>query len=60
VGCCEHGNEPSVSIKCIKFLNLAEKEVDFQEGRCSDVGALVFYSRWICEIRGRTIGFKIT
>jgi hypothetical protein len=37
VGCCAHGNELSASIKCIEFLNLAEKEADFQEGRCSDV-----------------------
>ena len=42
MGCCAHGNELSVSIKCIKCLNLAEKEADFQEGRYSDVDCWCF------------------
>jgi hypothetical protein len=58
VGCCAHGNELAVSIKCITFLNLTEKEMDFEEGRYSDVGALLFYSRCICEIRDHVIVFQ--
>jgi hypothetical protein len=53
VGCCAHVNEVSVSIKCTKFLNLAEKEMDFQEGRCSDVDC------W-CSIPAAYVKFVIT
>ena len=34
-GTCECGNEPSVSIKCGEFLDLAENRLASQEGLCS-------------------------
>jgi hypothetical protein len=34
-GCCEHGNEPSVSIKCGEFLDWLSILVTSQEGLCS-------------------------
>jgi hypothetical protein len=34
-GCCECGNEPSGSVKCGKFLELAEDLLASQEGLCS-------------------------
>jgi hypothetical protein len=34
VGCCEHGNEPSGSLKCRENLDSGELG-DFQEGFCS-------------------------
>ena len=34
-GTCECGNEPSGSIKCGEFLDLAENLLAFQGGRCS-------------------------
>jgi hypothetical protein len=34
-GSCECGNEPSDSVKCGEFLELAEKLLASQEGLCS-------------------------
>jgi hypothetical protein len=35
VGFCEHGNEPSGSIKCREFLDYLSLLSAFQEGLCS-------------------------
>jgi hypothetical protein len=34
-GSCEHGNEPSVSIKCGEFLDWLSVLLGSQEGLCS-------------------------
>jgi hypothetical protein len=34
-GSCEHGNEPSGSIKCREFLDWLSVLLAFQEGLCS-------------------------
>jgi hypothetical protein len=34
-GSCEHGNEPSGSIKCVEFLDYLNVLLASQEGLCS-------------------------
>jgi hypothetical protein len=58
-GSCEHGNEPSGSIKCGEFLDYLSVLLASQEGPCSMELVIIMnlFNKYKCEVKKRNIMF---